>query len=110
MSITTFPGNAGGIEQNVNRWRRQINLEPENINIILQAAQKESSMLGEYFIFELKNEINDQVIIAAIIPYLDNTQSSVLETIFIKMNGSNKNLQELKYEFELFCKSIHWQQ
>ena len=60
--------------------------------------------------FELKNEINDQAIIAAIIPYLDNTQSSVLETIFIKMNGSNKNLQELKYEFELFCKSIHWQQ
>jgi uncharacterized protein YcfL len=110
LSITTFPGDAGGIEQNVNRWRRQINLEPENINIILQAAQKESSMLGEYFIFELKNEINDQAIIAAIIPYLDNTQSSVLETIFIKMNGSNKNLQELKYEFELFCKSIHWQQ
>ena len=67
-------------------------------------------MLGEYFIFELKNEINDQAIIAAIIPYLDNTQSSVLETIFIKMNGSNQNLQELKYEFELFCKSIHWQQ
>jgi hypothetical protein len=47
---------------------------------------------------------------AAIIPYLDNTQSSVFETIFIKMNGSNNNLQELKYEFELFCKSIHWQQ
>tara|TARA_Y100001968_G_scaffold232567_1_gene215372 strand:+ start:597 stop:1169 length:573 start_codon:yes stop_codon:yes gene_type:complete len=110
LSITTFPGDAGGIEQNVNRWRRQINLEPENINIILQAAQKESSMLGEYFIFELKNEINDQAIIAAIIPYLDNTQSSVVETIFIKMNGSNSNLQELKYEFELFCKSIHWQQ
>lgn len=109
LSITTFPGNAGGIAQNVNRWRRQVNLEPQNIDSIIKGAQKESSMLGEYFIFELKNELNTQAIIAAIIPYLDDTDS-VVETIFIKMRGSDNNLQELKYEFELFCKSIHWQQ
>ena len=107
LSITTFPGDAGGIEQNVNRWRRQINLQPQSIDIILNNTHKTSSMLGEYFIFELHNENTTQTIMAAIIPYLDDTQS-VLETIFIKMNGTNNDLQELKYEFELFCKSLHW--
>ena len=109
LSITTFPGDAGGIEQNVNRWRRQINLDAQNIDLIIKDAQKASSLLGDYFIFELTNKINTQTIIAAIIPYLDNTES-VSETIFIKMNGSENNLKELKYEFELFCKSIHWLQ
>ena len=35
LSITTFPGDAGGVTQNVNRWRRQINLEPQSEKIIL---------------------------------------------------------------------------
>jgi len=109
LSITVFPGDAGGIEQNVNRWRKQINLEPQNINTILKNAQKESSMLGEYFIFDLNNQNNNQSIVVALIPYLKDEQS-ISETIFIKMNGSNDSLQELKYEFKLFCKSMHWLQ
>ncbi len=105
LSITTFPGEAGGITQNVNRWRKQINLESQNKEAILKSAKKESSMLGEYFIFDLHN--NNKAIIAAIIPLSNNTDL-VSETIFIKMNGSAYLLAELKYEFELFCKSIHW--
>ena len=107
LSITTFPGDAGGITQNVNRWRRQINLEAQNEEIILENAKKESSMLGEYFIFDLNN--NNNAITAAIIPVL-NENKLISETIFIKMNGSPELLTELKYEFELFCKSIHWTQ
>jgi len=109
VSIIIFPGDAGGIEQNVNRWRRQINLESQNIEPILKNAYKQSSMLGEYFIFYLENKTTNQSIIAAIIPYLDDEQT-ISETIFIKMNGSIHVLQELKYEFELFCKSMHWLQ
>ena len=107
LSITTFPGDAGGVTQNVNRWRRQINLEPQSEKIILENAKKESSMLGEYFIFDLNN--NNNAIIAAIIPIL-NEKQLISETIFIKMNGSSDLLKELKYEFEIFCKSIHWKQ
>jgi len=109
LSITTFPGDAGGIEQNVNRWRRQLNLDPKKINQILENSQKTSSMLGEYFIFDLNNPDNNNSIVAALIPYSDNNQT-VSETIFIKMNGSIMALQELKYEFDLFCKSLHWAQ
>ena len=93
-----FPGDAGGIEQNVNRWRRQLNLDPKKINQILENSQKTSSMLGEYFIFDLNNPDNNNSIVAALIPYSDNNQT-VSETIFIKMNGSIMALQELKYEF-----------
>lgn len=109
LSITTFPGDAGGIEQNVNRWRRQLNLDPKKINQILENSQKTSSMLGEYFIFDLNNPDNNNSIVAALIPYSDNNET-VSETIFIKMNGSIMALQELKYEFDLFCKSLHWAQ
>ena len=64
-------------------------------------------MLGEYFIFDLNN--NNNAIIAAIIPIL-NEKQLISETIFIKMNGSSDLLKELKYEFEIFFKSIHWKQ
>ena len=107
LSITSFPGDAGGIEQNVNRWRRQINLDPQNINTIMNMAKIESSMLGEYYIFDLENNITNQSIIVALIPYLTN-ENIISETIFIKMGGTYNLMQELKYEFELFCKSIHW--
>ena len=98
LSISKLSDDGGGITSNVNRWRRQINLESQSEETILENAKKESSILGEYFIFELQND--DNAIIAAIIPFSN-------ETIFIKMNGAVALLTELKYEFELFCKSIH---
>tara|TARA_B100000927_G_scaffold209818_1_gene170591 strand:+ start:318 stop:893 length:576 start_codon:yes stop_codon:yes gene_type:complete len=106
LSITVFPGDAGGIESNVNRWRRQINLNPLNLNGIMNEALIESSMLGEYYVFDLVNQNNNQGMLATIIPNYNNS-NSIKETIFVKMIGSLQVLEELKYEFELFCKSIH---
>ena len=106
LSITVFPGDAGGIESNVNRWRRQINLTPLDLNQLMNESSTQSSMLGEYYIFDLYNENNNQAMIAAILPYYDNS-NSIIETIFVKMMGSSDTLSDLKYEFELFCKSIH---
>ena len=56
---------------------------------------------------DLENNITNQSIIVALIPYLTN-ENIISETIFIKMGGNYNLMQELKYEFELFCKSIHW--
>ena len=106
LSITVFPGDAGGIESNVNRWRRQINLNPLDLNQLMNESSTQSSMLGEYYIFDLYNENNNQAMIAAILPYYNNS-NSIIETIFVKMVGSIDTLSDLKYEFELFCKSIH---
>ena len=107
VSITMFPGDAGGIEQNINRWRRQLNLSPQTIDKIINNAKKQSNMLGDYFIYYLKNKNTKKSIIGAIIPYSERP-SFISQTIFIKMNGSDIVLKELEYEFELFCKSVHW--
>ena len=107
VSITMFPGDAGGIEQNINRWRRQLNLSPQTIDKIINNAKKQSNMLGDYFIYYLKNKNTKKSIVGAIIPYSEQS-SSISQTIFIKMNGSDIVLKELEYEFELFCKSVHW--
>ena len=72
----------------------------------MNESSTQSSMLGEYYIFDLYNENNNQAMIAAILPYYDNS-NSIIETIFVKMMGSSDTLYDLKYEFELFCKSIH---
>ena len=106
LSITVFPGDAGGIESNVNRWRRQINLTPLDLNQLMNESLIQSSMLGEFYIFDLYNESNNQAMIAAILPCYYNS-NSIIETIFVKMMGSIDTLSDLKYEFELFCKSIH---
>ena len=101
ISVSIFPGDAGGIKQNVNRWRSQLNLPPQDINLILQHATKKSNMLGEYFIFNLTNKTEQKSILAVIIPDKE-------KTIFVKMPGSSLSVSELEYEFDLFCKSLHW--
>ena len=72
----------------------------------MNEALIESSMLGEYYVFDLFNQNNNQGMLATIIPNYNNS-NSIKETIFVKMMGSLQVLEELKYEFELFCKSIH---
>ena len=48
VSVTNFSGDGGGIEQNVNRWRRQLNLEPQSIELIEKDIQNKKSDLGNY--------------------------------------------------------------
>ena len=105
VSISIFPGDAGGIEQNVNRWRRQLNLPPQNIKTILQNAKNEFNIIGDYFVFNLKNESAKKGILASIIPHLK--ENNIFQTIFIKLSGSDSAINELEYEFNIFCKSMY---
>ena len=100
VSVSIFPGDAGGIEQNVNRWRRQLNLPPQNINLISKESMH-NPFLGEYYLFHEFNNIEKKAIIAAIIPQKK-------QTIFIKMNTSSALAYDRKYEFILFCQSLYF--
>ena len=100
VSISIFPGNAGGIEQNVNRWRRQLNLIPLSIDNI-NKEEMNNPLLGDYYLFHEINNQENKAIIAAIIPHKDNT-------IFIKMNTSEILSYDRKYEFLLFCQSLYF--
>ena len=103
ISISIFPGDVGGIENNVNRWRRQIELPSESLeNILTEAEQKTFPLLGDALIFMLNNDKINKGIVVAMIPNQKN------QTIFIKMIGNSNSIIELKYEFDLFCQSIYW--
>lgn len=54
FSITSFPGDAGGIKANVNRWRQQIGLRPWNDAQV--NSNKETLKAGnlEFALFDLK--------------------------------------------------------
>ena len=99
VSISIFPGEAGGIKQNVNRWRRQLNLTPLPLDNINKEAMN-NPLLGDYYLFHETNDKENKSIIAAIIPQKDNT-------IFIKMNTSALLSYDRKYEFTLFCQSLY---
>lgn len=101
VSIVMFPGEAGGIEQNINRWRKQINLNSSNLKNILNESLEYENNLGPFRIFKLLNTNANEGILGAIINY--NNQS-----IFIKIKTSSVGINELEYEFILFCKSLYW--
>ena len=100
VSVSIFPGEAGGEEQNINRWRRQINLPPKSLESTIKIEYQNPS-LGKYFVYNLTNTINEKAILAAIIPQVD-------QTIFIKMNTSSSLINDRKYEFNLFCQSLYF--
>ena len=101
VSIVIFPGEAGGIKQNINRWRKQINLDNSILKDILNESSEYENTLGPFRIFKLLNNATDEGILGAIINY--NNQS-----IFIKVKTSSIGINELEYEFILFCKSLYW--
>jgi hypothetical protein len=101
VSIVIFPGEAGGIKQNINRWRKQINLDNSILKDILNESSEYENALGPFRIFKLLNNATDEGILGAIINY--NNKS-----IFIKVKTSSIGINELEYEFILFCKSLYW--
>ena len=98
VSISIFSGDGGGVEQNVNRWRRQLNLAPKKIEN-LNPKILNNPFLGDIYIFHEINSIDYKSIIGAIIPQKN-------QTIFIKINTSDSMSNERKYELELFCLSL----
>ena len=103
ISISMFPGNVGGTEGNVNRWRKQINLSPQNSEQISKYIQPVVlPLLGDAEIVFLKNNENNKSIKTIIIPNQNG------QTIFIKMIGNLDSILELQSDFDLFYQSIYW--
>ena len=100
VSISIFKGDGGGIEQNVNRWRGQLNLPEKKIQNI-NSKTINSPFLGDFYLFHEFNPYTNKAIIGAIMPYKD-------ETIFIKINTSETLSDERQYELELFCQSLYF--
>ena len=102
LSITHFPGDAGGIEANVNRWRGQLDLQPLQFDEIIQMSTYGQSMIGSYKLFKI---INDKKPSSA---FLCSILSAKNSTIFIKLNVSKNGIYELENQFKNFCSSFKY--
>ena len=99
LSITKFKGDAGGILLNVNRWRRQLDLPPESLEVIESTSLKGISKLGDFIIYKL---INDELNKAFLCMILELPS----ETIFAKLSSTKSNINDLEQDFINFCSSF----
>ena len=102
ISITKFPGDAGGIENNVNRWRRQVGLPSEKIEKIISDADFNSNSIGKFSMHKIINEkAPESAFLCKIMPL----ESS---TVFVKLKSTMNGVGELKKEFYRFCSSFRY--
>lgn len=99
VSITEFSGMSGGIEANINRWRRQISLPPESIENIMRSSSSYKGRMGAFIFFELVNKKTNQAILASIFQLESRT-------VFIKLSIDQSGLDVVTSDFLLFSKSI----
>ena len=100
LSITKFPGDAGGIQANVNRWRKQLNLSELTLDQIESNAISGESNLGKYTIYKIINNKDAASAFLCMILQLKDY------TIFVKLNTSIKGIELLESEFITFCSSL----
>ncbi len=67
-TITTFPGDVGGLFANINRWRSQIGLEPISQDQISQVSQPLELNGARATLVDLVNPQNQRRLISVIVP------------------------------------------
>ena len=100
LSVIQLAGTGGGLESNVNRWRRQLNLDPLSLIEIEKNIIMKEGALGTYRIEQIINEKIDSAFLCAIIP----TGSY---TIFVKLSLRPMGIIEVKDDFIAFCSSLN---
>ena len=99
LSITKFAGDAGGIVANVNRWRRQLGLEPMALKDIQSNALIGSSKIGDFFIYKIASNNKNEAFLCSILPIEGST-------IFVKLKATVNIVNSLEKVFYEFCSSF----
>ena len=100
VSITNFSGDGGGLKANVNRWRKQLGLDPQSEEMISKSILIKTSKLGEYKLIKIHDDSNEESAFLCSIIEIKNS------TIFIKMKASPEGINQLENEFIKFCSSF----
>ena len=102
ISITEFPGLAGGIKDNVNRWRKQLGLPSQTIDQINDESILHSNAMGEFSMHKIINIKNPNLaFLSAILPLKQST-------VFVKLESSKEGLNKLEDIFLNFCSSFEY--
>ncbi|MDQ8204561.1 hypothetical protein [Pelagicoccus sp. SDUM812003] len=106
FAITSFPGDTGGLTANVNRWRRQIGLEPWSPDQVTGAMTTFTSANGLKFrSFDLKSSAEgqrsegDQRILVAILEHGGRSW-------FFKLRGDALLLETQRNKFRALLESV----
>mgnify|MGYP001257557230 CR=1 FL=1 len=100
LSVIKLGGTGGGLESNVNRWRRQLKLESLSLNEIEKNIIRKEGRLGNYSILQIINEEIDSAFLCAIISTDNNT-------IFVKLSLRPMGVTDVKDDFITFCSSLN---
>ena len=101
LSVIQLSGAGGGIESNVNRWRRQLDLESQSWVEIEKNIVNSEGKLGMYSVLQIINKKIDSAFLCSIIATEHNT-------IFIKLSLKPIGISEVEDDFITFCSSINF--
>ena len=99
LSVIQLGGSGGGFEANVNRWRRQLNLEPQSFSEIEKEMVENKGGMGLYNVIKIINEDLGSAFLCAILPAGN-------KTLFIKLSANPKGIREIESDFISFCSSL----
>tara|TARA_X000001036_G_scaffold215485_1_gene201742 strand:+ start:1608 stop:2069 length:462 start_codon:yes stop_codon:yes gene_type:complete len=100
FSLIELSGDGGGLESNINRWRRQLNLAPQSLKEIKQNLISHKGKEGAYDVIKIINKDDQLAFICAIIPIKN-------KTIFAKLSGTASIIEKAYNDFVSFCSSIN---
>ena len=100
LSVTKFPGEAGGIESNVNRWRKQLDLNEQTLAEINRSASYFTNSIGEFSVYKLSNNEKPELAFLCMILPVGNS------TLFVKLNTTISGINNLEKTFINFCKTF----
>ena len=104
VSVTAFPGDAGGLESNGNRWRGQVQQPTLEGDQLAQSWQEESVDGVPTVIVDLQTPNGTEKASAILGSVLRNAD----RTWFVKMTGSPDLLKGQKDNFLRFVRSFHF--
>ena len=102
VSITEFPGKAGGIKNNVNRWRKQLDLPIQSIKQINEESSFYSNSMTEFSMHKIINIKNPNLAFLCVILPLKQS------TVFVKLESSKEGLNRLQDILLDFCYSFEY--
>jgi hypothetical protein len=104
VSITAFPGDAGGLDSNINRWREQVHQPALESEQLAQSWQEEAVDGVPTIIVDVQSPSGAEkasAILGAVLRTADRTW-------FVKMTGPPELLKAQKDNFLHFVRSFHF--
>ena len=104
VSVTAFPGDAGGLAPNVNRWRGQLQLPPLEEDQLQQTIQRTEVEGVQTYLVDIQtpdNAAKPSRILGAVLETPDRTW-------FVKMTGSPELIESQRQKFLDFVKSFRF--